>query len=175
MSGRPGRDNKIRGHEEKKAAAFEYAACGSANKTAKTVRMPRKTLDGWIEGDEDFNQFYEIAISVRNRIYAGQCGALFEKVMNELDDRVTYGDPIVVKGEVVGQKPMGGRELAISAGILFDKNRIGNMQPARYTEGTKGLEETLRKTQEALEKFAGKTDTGKKTNAAILKIVENDG
>jgi len=174
MTGTTRKGQKRRGKEEKKAAAFEYAACGSANKTAKLLGMPRKTLDGWIEGDEDFNEFYEIAISVRNRIYAGQCGALFEKVLTALDDRVTHGDHVTIKGEIV-RRPMNGRELAISAGILFDKNRIGNMQPARYTEGTKGLEETLKKTQEALEKFAGKTDVGKKTNATILKIVENNG
>lgn len=173
--GKVGRKRKIYSIEEKKKAAYEYAACGSARQTSQIVKIPHQTLDTWIEGDETFNQYYEIAVSIRNRIYAGQCGSVFEKIIKELDDRVTNGDPAVVRGVEVGRKKMTGSALALAAGIMFDKNRIGNMQPSKYIEGSKGLEDVLKKTQETLEKFAGKTGVGEKTNATILKIVGKEG
>jgi hypothetical protein len=118
--------------EQRREAALQMALHGNAQHVSDLTGIPRRTLSDWTKQD----WFQTILAEVR-RENALELDARFTRVLDSataaLIYRIKNGDAVLVGGVQV-HRPMSGKDLAVVAGIVFDK-RDRARAPSFLTSG----------------------------------------
>lgn len=105
---------------DRETAIAAYADLGSVKEAAEATGVPLGTLERWLAAPEAA-QAVEAIRKQHARKRSLEAGSLWDRAVSELRDRLDHGDHVLTKqGEVV-RKPIGGRDLAVIAGIMADK------------------------------------------------------
>jgi len=82
--------------------------------------VPLGTLERWLAAPEAA-QAVEAIRKQHARKRSLEAGSLWDRAVSELRDRLDHGDHVLTKQGDVVRKPIGGRDLAVIAGIMADK------------------------------------------------------
>lgn len=144
--------------KKKIAAIVAYLLTGSSIQAEKltgvqsaNIRMWKSQRDWWPEVVSQIKA--DLQDDLQHRITG-----LMEKTLDQMDDRITFGDFQYDRktGEYI-RRPMPGKDLAATFGIIHDKRALMRGEPTKRTESSsedriKRLEETFRKFVEREEK-----------------------
>lgn len=106
--------------EQKMEAAQAYLICGTATKASDLCGVPDRTIRDWTTQEWWADMLDAADKRTNHEIMANQT-RLMKQTNEQLEKRLKEGDPIVVKGDVVGYKPIAARDLAIIHAVMVDK------------------------------------------------------
>ena len=117
--------------EDRRRAVLEYALTGSFTKVAKSMGIPRRTINDWKQSE----WWDEMDAAVRHQ-KNDQILAMNEEILDlaqrELVERLENGDTQLVRtkdGVKKHRVPVKAKELGVIGGIAFDKRQIALNQP----------------------------------------------
>jgi hypothetical protein len=114
------RKTKWHSEEDRIRVASVYAVTGSAKTTSEITGIPQgtirqwKTQPWWPEIISRVRQEHDDEIDVK-------ITKIIDKTLNQVQDRLENGDMYVLRDGTMVNKPMGGKEIAVVASIMFDK------------------------------------------------------
>jgi len=112
---------------DKQQAALSVMVHGTAEKAAKQLGIPARTIRDWRAEPE----WAEHMAAVRSQYDAEleeKLGGVIRQAVDVVEDRLQNGDYVFNKGELV-RKPMNGKDTAIVGAVFFDKQRLIRNQP----------------------------------------------
>lgn len=110
-------------NETRQRAVVEYLVLGNIQRVSDSLNIPRQTLSGWTKSEWWQSMLSEIRQEKQEEIDNGIQKAL-ETALEGVQDRIENGDSVIGKEGDLIRKPMSGRDMTTSFGILFDKQRI---------------------------------------------------
>ena len=128
--------------EDRRRAVLEYAVTGSFTKVAKSMGIPRRTINDWKQSE----WWDEIDAAVRhekNDQILAKNEEILDLAQRELVERLENGDTQLVRtkdGVKKHRVPVKAKELGIIGGIAFDKRQIGLNQPTSISAKTANIE-----------------------------------
>jgi hypothetical protein len=139
--------------DEIQKAAQVFAVTGNMIKTAEMVNIPRETLQYWkknkAEWVTEITRVHQEKLEELDSHYT----EIVELTALEMKDRVLNGDEFVdSKTSEKYRKKMGGRDLAMVNGIIFDKQRLLRGQSTSNVQ--KSSAEDLKRLAEIFEEIA---------------------
>ena len=137
-------------------AAQVYFVTGSTVETAKITKIPRSTIRNWkVQQHEQWVQALATVSQKKREELDREFTAVIEKSTAEMRDRLEHGDEFYdTKTGEKYRKKVSGRDLAIIAGTLFDKQRLLRGLPTSSTSKI-SLEDDLKRIAAELSKHAG--------------------
>lgn len=119
---------------EREAAVAAYVCKGTFTGAERITGIPAATLRAWKHRDPAW--WEEVTERIR-RDYAAEHEAIIRDTMfvslEQLNDRVQNGDPVLDKEGNLIRVPVKARDLVIAAGTMFDKLRVILGQPTSYS------------------------------------------
>jgi hypothetical protein len=140
---------------------------------AKAINVPHTTLSKWQADPAWEERMLRVRQANIARLDAGLTRCL-DKALAQVEDRIDYGDERLVsvrdEGGAVSVQPtrvkMSGRDLAVTAGILFDKRQLlRGVSPA----GSRGPIE------DRLETLARALQSRQVEGQSVVRALGNDG
>ena len=133
-------------------AAQVYAVVGNFTKVSKQIGVPVTTLLYWRDNKDEWVTTYDkVRIEKRDELDA-HFGEVLDMSMQGLADRLTFGDEFYdARAGKYYRKKVGARDLAIIAGVTFDKRQLLNNQPTSVKSNV-SVEERLKAVAEMLVK-----------------------
>lgn len=142
--------------QQKITAAVAYKMeGGNAKEAARIAGVHHNSLYNWKK--EDWWQDLQDYISREfDEDFKHRLGQIAITTMDQLEDRVVNGDTIMnyKTGELV-HKPMDGKALATTLGIIFDKKQIASNKPNSISSSS-SESERLKKLEQYFEELAEK-------------------
>lgn len=130
------RNPKFFSDKKRLEAATLYAALGNIPKCAAMTKVPENILRKWV--DEDW--FLQIMSRIKreeNVQLDRKITDAIDKAMDQLKDRIENGDTILnIKTGTKEKIPMGGRDLAIVTGTIFDKRQLIRGEATKIVDAT---------------------------------------
>jgi len=99
-----------------------YADLGTVRDAAEATGIPERTLERWL-GSPEASQAVETIRRQHARTRSIEAGSLWDRAVSELRDRLDYGDHVLTSEGKLARRPVGGRDLAVIAGIMADKTQ----------------------------------------------------
>ena len=112
--------------EERRRAVLEYALCGSVTKVAKSMGIPKRTVNDWKKTDWWDELDAKVRHEKNDQILANN-EEILDLAQRELVERLENGDTQLVRtkdGVKLYRVPVKAKELAIIGGVSFDKRQI---------------------------------------------------
>lgn len=112
-----------RSDDDRWAFAMAYITTGSKRRAAELAGVPRETARHWTKAE----WWPELLETVRERHtdhLDGRITGIIDTAYNELADRLTKGDPHVLKDGTVIRKPVSSGVLSVIAATAVDKRQI---------------------------------------------------
>jgi hypothetical protein len=137
--------------EDRRRAVAYFVVLGDCEKVSQAVGIPARTLRDW----KNSQWFSELVAEVRREKDAeldAQFNGAIHAAAEQLFDRINNGDFAIVGGKL-HRKPMAGRDLAVTAAILFDKRQLLRNQPTIITGDSP--DNKLARLAEMLQRLAG--------------------
>lgn len=157
--------------EDRRRAVLEYALSGSITKVAKSMGIPKRTLNDWKKTDWWDELTAKVRHEKNDQILAAE-EQILELALRELVDRLENGDTQLVRtkdGIQMHKVPVKAKELAIIGGVSFDKRQIGLNQPTSIAG-----KDTGKNMVEFLEKLAV-TFQEKQVRVVATQLKADDG
>ena len=99
-----------------------YADLGTVRDASEATGIPERTLERWL-GSPEASQAVETIRRQHARTRSIEAGSLWDRAVCELRDRLDHGDHVLTKEGELARRPVGGRDLAVIAGIMADKTQ----------------------------------------------------
>lgn len=137
-------------------AARHYLVTGTFKAVERDLNIPTMTVRNWAKKDwwpillEEINY-------LRNIETDGQMTTIMEKAMSEVIDRLENGDTVVIKGELV-KKPVGARDAALVAAIMFDKRQVHRGDPTQIQQKNFNIDDRLLQLKETFDDLAKRNE-----------------
>ena len=128
--------------EDRRRAVLEYALTGSFTKVAKSMGIPRRTINDWKQS-EWWDEMDAAVRHEKNDQILAKNEEILDLAQRELVERLENGDTQLVRtkdGVKKHRVPVKAKELGIIGGIAFDKRQIGLNQPTFISSKTAGIE-----------------------------------
>jgi len=142
--------------KERMEVIAHYAVLGNQTKVSELTNIPQQTISQWSK-----NEWWQEALSRVRLEKAEELDAMLtnsiHKALDQVQDRIDNGDEIIQSGQALRRK-MTGKDLATTAGILFDKRQISRNLPTSISAKTDDAK--LLELQAKFEALAGKTIDG---------------
>ena len=107
---------------QRREAAAQYVMLGNLAKVAEATGIPQRTLGDWVRTDWFRSIVAEVRAEKAIEIDASYT-RIIHKTLDQLIDRLDNGDPCMINGKV-GRRPVSARDLAMIAGIIWDKRAL---------------------------------------------------
>jgi len=115
--------------EDKVRAASAMMVTGSSLKASKLVGIPAATIRWWANQSSWWPELIKaVRKEKQDELDAVQTDVI-HKSLDELNDRLDNGDEVITKDGDKVRKKLGGRDLAIIHGTLFDKRQLVRGDP----------------------------------------------
>lgn len=125
--------------EDRRRVVVEYFITGSMTKVAKSIGIPRRTLNDWKKAD----WWDELVATVRHEKgeeLDAKLTKLIDSAFEQAQDRVENGDFRLTKDNELIRVPMGGQALVTSGAITYDKRQLNRNQPTSISSTSDSLE-----------------------------------
>lgn len=130
--------------EDKQRVVAQYVVTGRISAAAKATNIPRTTINSWSQ-----TQWWYDLVSAAHAKHDKKLDAIMTTTIEmagiELQDRVKSGDFRLNKKDELLRVPMGGKDLAIVGGVVFDKRSLLRGQPTsiQRTDDNQRLEKLM--------------------------------
>jgi hypothetical protein len=124
--------------EQRREAVGHYVVLGTWQAVSKTTGIPHRTLTDWSH-QPWFATLYAEVRAGKNSELDGALTRIIHKATDELLDRLQNGDAVLIDGEVK-RKPVSARDLAMVAGIIYDKRALARNQPIAIPDPSNELD-----------------------------------
>jgi len=131
-------------NEQRRSVIADYFVTGNITKTAEMNNMPRRTVGTWIKSSWGIELLAEVRHE-KGEEFDANITKLIDSAFEAAQDRVTNGDQKLVKvkkaikhegGSMemsedyeLKRQPMTGKDLAVVAGISYEKRQLHRNQP----------------------------------------------
>lgn len=139
--------------EDKVRAVIYFNVLKTLKEVYRITAIPYNTLLSW-KKQEWWDKLEQQVITARNKELDTMMTNIMHKSMDELQDRLEYGDEVYnyKTGEMV-RKKVGAKELATIVSTVWDKRELGRGNATSRSESI-SREEGLEKIEEQFKKFA---------------------
>lgn len=144
--------------EDRARAVMVYAITGNARAVERQINIPNETVCYWTKQGWWQDMITQAYAEKSKEIDAMWTGIL-HRTSEEVLDRVENGDSVQYGIDEEGKplfvrKPMSGKDLCVTMGIVYDKRALQRGDPTSRTErvGTDELLDKLAKKMEAMAK-----------------------
>lgn len=133
--------------EEKLEGVTAYVMTGTTTAAAKLTGLSHQCISEWKCHATWWPDAYIHAKKLRQEEMDGVMTAVIHAAGTEVLDRVLNGDHVIDKNGDLIRKPMGGKEMATTLAILYDKRALLRGDPTSRSEkvDTQGTLEDIRK------------------------------
>jgi len=108
--------------QQRREAVTLYVLHGNWRRVSELTRIPERTLNDW-----SIQPWFAIMLAElraeKGAEFDGALTRVLDEATKQLLDRLQHGDPYVVSGQVK-RKPVAAKDLAIIAGVAFDKRQL---------------------------------------------------
>jgi hypothetical protein len=108
--------------EQRREAVAHYVLLGNWRKVAEATGIPQRTLHDWSTQPWYGTLLAEVRAEKGTELEAAYTRIL-DKATAQLLDRVEHGDYVITNGTLV-RRPVSARDLALVAGIIYDKRAL---------------------------------------------------
>jgi len=129
-------------YEGRRKFVEAYFETGSLTKGARAADIHMNTAQQWRKA-KWFEEATRELKKALDRQFDGRITKNLEKVMSEIEDRLEKGDVKAFhhQGEVITERvPIGGKDLAVIAGVLFDKRTQIRKEPEQDDKAESALD-----------------------------------
>lgn len=141
--------------EKKIKAAVAYLQVGTFRKAAQIAGIRRQTLMQWVHNTNWWPALIDHLKRHHDDQLESRTTAVINQALDQVEDRVLNGDAVVdSKTGQIHRKPVGGRDMAVIFGTLYDKRQLMRSQPTSISQSSEG--DRLQKLQEQFEQLAEK-------------------
>jgi len=147
-------------------AARSYLLTGTFVATARDINVPVETIRNWAKKDW-WPILLEEVNYLKNIETEGQLTKLFDKALAEVDDRLTNGEMVLVKGELI-RKPVSVRDAALTAAIIYDKRALHRGDPTQIQQKNFNVDERLGELKDIFDGIA------KRNEEKVVKSLEHN-
>ena len=120
--------------EDKVAAATQYAITGNSKQAGKLTGIPPATIRWWKTESSWWPELLKEVRKAHAEELDGLQTNLIHKSAQELADRLENGDEVLDKNGEIRRKKLGGRDLVIIHGTLYDKRALSRGNPTSKVE-----------------------------------------
>lgn len=120
--------------EKKLAAVTAYVMTGTCRQAARVTGLSHQIISEWKNKAAWWPEAYRMAKLERQEEMDGVMTAIIHEAGNQILDRVINGDEVINKDGDVVRRKMGGKELATTLGITYDKRALLRGDPTSRTE-----------------------------------------
>ena len=110
--------------EEKLGACMAYVVTGSDREASKMTGIPSATIRYWKASAPWWPDTIAKLRKQKQDELDGRLTKVIHQAVDEIEDRLSNGDEVLGKDNVILKKKMAGRDIAISMGALFDKRQM---------------------------------------------------
>lgn len=159
--------------EEKLYAVVCYMVEGNSIKASKRCGVPPDTIRWWKNESSWWNDAMREARRQYQDMLDARLTSIIHKATDEFEDRLINGDEVITKGGGLAKKKMGGRDVATSMAILYDKRALLRGDPT--SNPGKGSSNQLDALAQKFEAFARKMEeSGNLAKPIQGKVVSAD-
>ena len=129
--------------EDRRKVVVEYFVTGNMKEVSRRVNIPRTTLNSWKESD----WWDEETVKVRHEKgdeFDANLSKLIDSAFGQTQDRVDNGDYRVNKDGELIRVPMSGRDLVITGGTVYDKQRLHRNEATSITSNANSQDAALK-------------------------------
>jgi len=108
--------------QQRREAVALYVLHGNWKRVSELTRIPERTLNDWSIQPWFATMLAELRAE-KGAEFDGALTRVLDEATKQLLDRLQRGDPYVVGGEVK-RRPVAAKDLAIIAGVAFDKRQL---------------------------------------------------
>lgn len=136
--------------EHRRRAVALYLLHGNWRRVSELTRIPERALKDW-----SIQPWFGTMLAELRAEKARELDGTYTRILDEATaqilDRLKYGDPYIVGGEVK-RKPVSARDLALVAAITYDKRQLSRVDHLELQNATKPI--PLDKLATLLERYA---------------------
>jgi hypothetical protein len=108
--------------QQRRETVALYVLHGNWKRVSKLTRIPERTLNDWSIQPWFATMLAELRAE-KGAEFDGALTRVLDEATKQLLDRLQHGDPYIVGGEVK-RRPVAAKDLAIIAGVAFDKRQL---------------------------------------------------
>ncbi len=132
-----------------------WAVLGNVKQVSELTEIKASTVREWSR-QEWFRTLLEEIRSENDEKIDAQTTDIIDKALDSIQDRIANGDYVLTKMGELKRKPIGIRDLSITAAIVIDKRQLLRGKPTSRTESVTS-EQTLAKLADTFTKLTNKT------------------
>ena len=119
--------------EQRREAVTQYVLLGNWRRVSQATGIPQRTLNDWATRPWFATLIAEVRAEKATEL-DGALTRIIHEATDQLLDRLRHGDHVLVGGKLE-RKPLAARDLAIVAGIVYDKRALSRNQPTVIDSG----------------------------------------
>lgn len=130
--------------QQRREAVMLYVLHGNWRRVSELTRIPERTLNDWSIQPWFATMLAELRAE-KGAEFDGALTRVLDEATKQLLDRLQHGDPYIVGGQVK-RRPVAAIDLAIIAGVAFDKRQLCRSLPVETgpkVDSTRELAEML--------------------------------
>jgi hypothetical protein len=108
--------------QQRREAVMLYVLHGNWRRVSELTHIPERTLNDWSTQSWFATMLAELRAE-KGAEFDGALTRVLDEATKQLLDRLQHGDPYIVGGEVK-RRPVAAKDLAIIAGVAFDKRQL---------------------------------------------------
>jgi hypothetical protein len=116
--------------EQKIEAVSLYVLYGNMKKVSLATGLPWALIRGWKTKTKWWDGVYQEIVRAKNDELQGVMTQILDKAMTEIQDRIENGNEVVNKEGEKHRVKVPAKELALVAGIMFDKRQMLRGEPS---------------------------------------------
>lgn len=142
-------------HQKISAAVAYKMEGGNAKKASEIAGVHQNSLYNW-KKEKWWGELQDYISREFDEVFRDRLGYIANQALDQLEDRIVNGDTIMnYKTGKMENKPMDGKALATTVGIIFDKKQIASNKPTSISS-TSSESERLQKLEKYFEELAEK-------------------
>lgn len=141
--------------EQKVTAAVAYLMGHSFPTAARIAGVSKPTIYDWKYRSSWWNELLNHLKMHHDADMEARTSGIISKALEAVEDRIDNGDEVLTKDGEVKRKAVGGRDMAIIVGTLYDKRQLMRNQPTNISASSTD-QDRLERLKEQYEQLAEK-------------------